>query len=234
MNKSILTATNLTAALATSIALLLPATVLGHEAGDFILRVGATTVAPDESSSLISTVSTGALAGTKVGVGDNTQLGLNFVYMLTDNYAVELLAATPFEHDLTAKGLDQFGFATTDLGTSDQLPPTLTLNYFLGNANSAIRPYLGVGVNYTTFFDKSLSSQARSELAANGLDLDDSFGVAYRAGVDWSISDNWLVNVSAWKIDIETDASFNSALGKVKVNADVDPWVYMISLGFRF
>lgn len=216
------------------LALTFPAVALSHEAGDFILRVGAVTVAPDESSSLISTVNTGALAGTKVGVGDSTQLGLNFVYMLTDNIGAEVLAATPFEHDLTAVGLDQYGFATRNLGTSDQLPPTLTFNYFLGDANSTIRPYVGLGVNYTTFFDKSLSSQARNELGANGLDIDDSFGIAYRAGVDWSLDDNWMLNASLWKIDIDTDASFNSALGKVTADVDIDPWVYMISLGYRF
>ena len=216
------------------LALSFPTVALSHEAGDFILRVGAVTVAPDESSSLISTVDTGALAGTKVGVGDNTQVGLNFVYMLSDNIGAEVLAATPFEHDLTAVGLDQYGFATRNLGTTDQLPPTLTLNYFLGDANSTIRPYVGLGVNYTTFFDKSLSSQARSELGASSLDIDDSFGLAYRAGIDWSLSDNWMLNASMWKIDIDTEASFNSALGKVTADVDIDPWVYMISLGYRF
>ena len=216
------------------LALSYPTLGLAHEAGDFILRVGAVTVAPDESSSLISTVNTGALGGTKAGVGDNTQVGLNIVYMLTDNIGAEVLAATPFEHDLTAAGLDQYGFATRSLGSTDQLPPTLTLNYFLGNAGSAIRPYLGIGVNYTTFFDKSLSSQARSELGASSLDLDDSYGLASRAGIDWNLSENWMLNASMWKIDIDTDASFNSALGKVSADVDIDPWVYMVSLGYRF
>ncbi|MBL4580501.1 MAG: outer membrane beta-barrel protein [Gammaproteobacteria bacterium] len=216
------------------LALSFPAAALSHEAGDFILRVGAISVAPNESSSVISTVNTGALSSTKVGVGNSTQVGLNFVYMLTDNIGAEVLAATPFEHDLTAIGLDQYGFATRNIGTADQLPPTLTFNYFLGNANSTIRPYIGLGVNYTTFFEKSLSSQARSELGASSLDLDDSFGIAYRAGIDWSLGDNWMLNASIWKIDISTDASFNSALGKVTADVDIDPWVTMISLGYRF
>lgn len=214
--------------------LLLPTAAFSHEAGDIIVRVGAVSVVPDESTSLISTATTGALAGTEVGIGDSTQLGLNLVYMFSDNIGLEVLAATPFEHDLKAKGLDQYGFSTTDLGSSDQLPPTVTLNYFLGNANSSIRPYVGVGVNYTTFFSKSLSNQAKSELGASRLDLDDSFGIAYRAGVDFNLGDRWILNASLWNIDIETDASFNSALGKVQVNADVDPWVYMVSLGYRF
>lgn len=222
------------ASLTVPLFLLLPTAAFSHEAGDIILRVGATSVVPDESSSLISATATGALAGTETGVGDSTQLGLNIVYMFSDNIGLEVLAATPFEHDLTAKGLDQYGFSTKDLGSSDQLPPTLTLNYFLGGANSLIRPYFGIGVNYTTFFDKSLSNQAKTELGASRLDLDDSFGVAYRAGVDFNIGDRWILNASLWNIDIETDASFNSALGKVKVNVDIDPWVYMVSLGYRF
>ncbi|NQV68932.1 MAG: outer membrane beta-barrel protein [Pseudohongiella sp.] len=222
------------ATLTVSLFLVLSAPAFSHEAGDIILRVGATSVAPDESTSLISAAATGPLSGTGAGVGDSTQLGLNLVYMLSDNIGIEVLAATPFEHDLTAKGLGLHGFSTTDLGSSHQLPPTLTLNYFLGGANSPIRPYIGIGVNYTTFFDKSLSNQAKSELGASNLELDDSFGLAYRAGIDFNIGDRWILNASLWNIDIETDASFNSALGKVKVNAEIDPWVYMVSLGYRF
>jgi outer membrane protein len=43
-----------------------------------------------------------------------------------------------------------------------------------------------------------------------------------------------MLNASMWKIDIDTDASFNSALGKVTADVDIDPWVYMLSLGYRF
>jgi outer membrane protein len=156
------------------------------------------------------------------------------VYMLSDNLALEVLAATPFEHDLKAAGLSQFGFATTDLGSSKQLPPTVSALYFFGNSSSTVRPCIGVGINYTTFFSKDLSSSAKNELAASSLDLDDSVGLSLRAGIDVILSDNWLLNASVWNIDIDTDASFNSALGKVKVGVDIDPWVYMISLGYRF
>ncbi len=222
------------ATLAFPFALLLPHTASSHEAGDIILRLGATAVIPDESTTLIDTAATGPLAATAAGVGNSTQLGLNLVYMVSDSLGVEVLAATPFEHDLSAKGLSAYGFTTTDLGTTDHLPPTVTLNYFFGGANSLIRPYLGVGVNYTTFFSKDLSSQAKSELAATSLDVDDSYGIAYRAGVDFILGDHWMLNASAWKIDIDTDVSFGSALGKVKVGAELDPMVYMISLGYRF
>jgi outer membrane protein len=214
--------------------LLAPTGAISHEAGDIIVRVGAASVRPEEESSTISTTATGALASTSVDANNNTQLGLNLVYMISDNFGIEVLAATPFEHDLTAAGLDLYGFNTTDLGSSKQLPPTVTAQYYFGSAQSSVRPYIGIGVNYTTFFSKDLSRDAKTELAANSLDLDDSFGLAARAGVDFILSNNWILNASLWKINIETDASFDSALGKVKVGADLNPWVYMVSLGYKF
>lgn len=208
--------------------------VLAHEAGDIILRVGATQVAPDDSSSVVSTATTGPLAATSVGVEDNTQLGLNLVWMWTDSIALEVLAATPFDHDLKVSGLDQYGFNTVDLGSTKQLPPTLSALYFFGSSSSSIRPYIGAGINYTTFFSKDFTSQAETELGANGLDLDDSWGLSGRAGIDIDLSDKWILNASVWAIDIDTDASFNSALGTVNASVDIDPLVYMISLGFQF
>ena len=233
MNNYSFGAVAMTSALISSI-LLFPFSAGANEAGDIILRVGAASVNPDDSSSLISTTATGALAATSVGVDDNTQLGLNLVYMVSDNWALEVLAATPFEHDISAAGLSQYGFSTTNLGSSKHLPPTVSALYFFGNSSSTIRPYLGVGVNYTAFFDKSLSGDARNELGANSLDIDDSYGLSTRAGVDIQLPGNWQLNASVWNIDIETDADFNSALGKVEVGVDVNPWVYMISLGYKF
>jgi len=226
--------TLLAVAVSTSAALGMSQSALGHEAGDWIFRIGATAVNPDVSSSVISTTATGPLPGTGADVKNNTQLGLNLVYMMSDNIGVELLAATPFEHDLEAEGLSSYNFDTTDLGSTKHLPPTLTANYFFGNANSAIRPYLGVGVNYTTFFSEELTRFARNELGARSLELSDSWGVAWRGGVDWELNDSWMINASFWKIDLETDATFGSALGRVKANVDVDPWVYMVSLGLKF
>lgn len=207
---------------------------VAHEAGDIIFRVGAAQVDPDESSTVVSTTATGPLTATGVGVEDNTQLGLNLVWMWTDSIALEVLAATPFDHDLNVAGLDQYGFSTTDLGSTKHLPPTLSALYFFGSSNSTIRPYIGAGVNYTTFFSKDFTSQAETELGANGLDLDDSWGLSARAGVDIHLGENWILNASMWTIDIDTDASFNSALGTVTSSVDIDPRVYMISLGYQF
>ena len=51
-----------------------------HQAGDIIVRAGAITVDPNESSSNISTAATGSLAGNKTTLDSDTQLGLNCLY----------------------------------------------------------------------------------------------------------------------------------------------------------
>ena len=62
--------------------------------------------------------------------------------------------------------------------------------------------------------------------------------LAGQLGMDYLLTDNLLVNASVWYVDIDTKASVNgpTALGysKTKVNVDVDPWVYMVGLGYKF
>ncbi|MDT8429106.1 MAG: OmpW family outer membrane protein [Pseudomonadales bacterium] len=212
----------------------LPASVAAQQQGDWIIRAGAATVEPKESSRALNTVAVGPLAATGVGVDPDTQLGLNLVYMLSDNIAIELLASTPFEHDLAVQGLGGFGFSTTRLGSGKHLPPTVTALYYFGQPAKRFRPYVGAGLNYTLFFEESLSSQARNELGANSLKLDDSVGWSVSAGFDYKLDQNWLINAAVRRINIETDASLGSALGRITTRVDIDPWVYMISLGYIF
>lgn len=215
------------ALLAASIALF-TLTAQAHKEGDWIVRAGAALVEPDESSSALDTQAAGKLAGTGVGVDTGSALGLTVAYMLSDSIGIELLAATPFEHDLSAQGV------IGDLGSVQHLPPTLSVQYYFMQG-SAIRPYVGVGLNYTTFFSEDVSSSAKSALGASNLDLDDSVGLAAQLGVDWQLDDKWLLNAAVWRIDIDTDATLDTtAVGRVKVDVDIDPWVYMIGLGYKF
>ena len=67
------------------------------------------------------------------------------------------------------------------------------------------------------------------------MDLDDSWGLALRAGVDYQLSDKWAVNAGLWYIDIDTEATLKTTgLGKIKVDVDIDPYVYMVGLSYKF
>jgi outer membrane protein len=205
---------------------------MAHEVGDFVVRAGAALAQPEDSSSAISINGIGKVAGTGAGVGNDTQLGLTASYIVAPHWGIELLASTPFEHEITGKGLG--GFGVDKLGTTKHLPPTLSLQYYFAAPQSAWQPYVGVGINYTLFFSESVSREAKTGLGASDLQLDDSVGLALEAGLDWTLADHWLVNVSVWKADMDTTATVNTALGKAKVDVDIDPWVYMVAVGYRF
>jgi outer membrane protein len=215
--------------------LLLPLTVAGlfvanilptyaYEKGDWIVRAGVTNVSPDASSSNVFVG--GADLGIGVNVGSNTQLGLNVAYFVTSNIAVELLAATPFSHDI---GLNSVGA----LGDTKHLPPTITVNYYLANPSSQFQPYVGLGVNYTVFFDEGFTD-ANKAAGFNDLSLDDSFGLSAQAGLDYVIDTNWHVNVSARWIDIDTEATFDLNGSQGVIDVEIDPMVYTVALGYRF
>jgi outer membrane protein len=190
------------------------------EAGSFVVRGGAVHVAPDDSSDSI-VLAGGTDTGTEAAVDSNTQLGLRATYMFTDSLGLGLLAATPFKHNITGNGGVLDG---VDLGETKHLPPTLTLQYYPMASGSALQPYAGIGVNYTTFFDE------QSDLGE--LTLEDSVGAAVELGVDYMLDDNFGLNAAVWYADIETEAEVKGVTEKFDVQ--IDPMVYMIGMSYKF
>ena len=188
---------------------------MAHEAGDMFIRGGLVNVMPSVNDN------TGA--GLDLDVDNNLQVGVTATYMYTDNIGIELLAATPFTHDITAGG--------TKVGETSHLPPSLMAQYYFGTASSDARPYLGVGLNYTVFFDEKLSTDLDQNGQTDTLSLDDSFGLALQAGVDYNISENLFVNASIWYMDINTDVTVN---GAATGDLDIDPVSVMASIGYTF
>lgn len=218
------------------------------EGGDFILRAGAVHVAPDDSSESITVGGNPLISGvdSKASVDSNSQLGLRATYMFTSNLGIGVLGATPFKHNINGGGdLSE----DTNLGETKHLPPTLTLQYFPMASSSALQPYVGVGVNYTTFFEEKTSDTLNTVVAdeygvpgaTTSLDLDDSVGVAVELGLDYMLSDNFGLNAAIWWADINTDATvtvFDStgayAAETDEFEVEIDPMVYMVGFTYKF
>ncbi|HCE2816153.1 TPA: outer membrane protein OmpW [Vibrio parahaemolyticus] len=204
------------------VAALVSPSVFAHKQGDFVLRVGAASVVPNDSSDKILG------SQEELKVDSNTQLGLTFGYMFTDNISLELLAATPFSHDIST---DLLGLG--DIADTKHLPPTLMVQYYFGEPQSKFRPYVGTGLNYTIFFDEGFNNKAKN-VGLTDLKLDDSFGLAANVGVDYMINDQWFLNASAWYANIETEATYKFGGAKQKTDVKINPWVFMISGGYKF
>ncbi len=204
------------------------------EQGDWLFHVRAININPNDDSSVLN-VDGGNLTGTGVSVDSNNSLDLSLGYMLTNNIAIEVLADLSSKHDVNVFGLpSELNVADgTKVVDSNVLPPTVFLQYHF-SPKSKIRPYAGLGLNYTLFFNANLTAGARTALGASNLDIDSSFGLAGQFGVDFEMKNDWSFNIDAKYIQIDTTASFDSALGPVKVDIEINPWVLGIGFGKTF
>lgn len=190
--------------------------VTAVEKGDWLVRFGVANVNPNDSSTGLSLVGSTAT----VGVDGNSQVFANLSYMIKENVALELLAATPFSHDIVGTGaLSGLG----KVGETKQLPPTFSIQYHF-KPKASVRPYVGAGINYTIFFSEKATNTITS------LKLDNSLGLAFQAGVDIDITKNWFFNADIRYINIETTATTDLGTAKVKIN----PTVISLGIGTRF
>ena len=161
--------------------------------------------------------------GLSVDVDGDVRPTISGEYFVADNVGVELLAAIPFHHDFELK--DATG-ATVLTGKTQHLPPTLSLQYHFDNDMMPmnLKPFVGVGVNYTTFFKERVSNGA-------DLEFDDSVGVAGHVGIDLPYAPTEAFRIDARYMDIKTDASLNgNDIGEV----DISPWVYGVAFVKQF
>ncbi|WP_136253042.1 OmpW/AlkL family protein [Onishia niordana] len=202
MNK----ATYLSAAIIATTSLMATQTAMAYQAGDIFVRGGVAQVEPSSDN--------GNLGGAELDVSDENGFTYGFGYLFTDKVGVELNSSEPFEHDLSLGG--------AGIGSVDRTPVNLLANYYpLGGTGGKVQPYVGVGVNYTTYSDEELS----------GLDIDDSWGATGQVGVDLALTDYLLLNGSVSYADVEADASLN---GNGIGTGDVDPVTIGGGITLRF
>jgi len=197
----------------------MPSIASANQAGDIIFRVGTATVRPTEGSDNVMGLGS-------FSIDNNTQMGLTLGYMFTDNIGVELLGATPFTHKV---GLNSTG----TIAEVKQLPPSLMAQYYFGEGQDKLRPYAGIGINYTTFYDADFNQTGR-DAGLSDLSVKDSWGVATQVGLDYNLADNWLLNMSVWWMDIDTDVKFKAGGEEQSISTRIDPWVFMFAVGYRF
>lgn len=194
---------------------------LAFEAGDTVIKAGIVGVMPDASSS--------AILGTTLDVKEGTSLGISYTYMFSKNMAMEVLGALPFTHDIEIKDGDT-------IGETKHLPPTISLQYH-APVSEDFSVYCGIGLNYTVFFEEEANDTLKGILGSNDVDLklDDSVGMAFQVGADWSINDQWGANLGIYVINIETNADvLVDGATAATVDVTIDPVVVMVGASMKF
>lgn len=197
---------NATKYLVASAVLAVSAAAVAAPVGSWNVGVGVAHVAPKSGTSPLANNTI------RAGVDSNTQPSLTAEYMVAPNVGAEILLATPFKHDINL----QADAARINAETK-HLPPTVSVNYHFNDLHPTIKPYAGLGLNYTTFFSEKIA------IPNAKLELKDSFGVAVQAGVDYNFTPTDAVRLNVRYIDIATDVKLNgNKIGTV----DINPTVY--------
>lgn len=193
-------------------------TAFAVPAGTWSVAAGAHMVNPKSDN---GTLADGTLS---VEVDDDIRPTISGEYFFADNVGVELLAAIPFHHDITLTDAD----GNKIDAKTQHLPPTLSLQYHFDGYDLPmnVKPFVGVGINYTTFFKERIYLGN-----GNDLELDDSVGVAGHVGLDIPFALTEAFRIDARYMDIKTDASLNgNDIGEV----DISPWVYGVAFVKQF
>src|SRR5271156_1861879 len=119
-------------------------------------------------------------------------LYVGIVHHFPANFALELALGYPPLAKIKGSGPATVGSVPYNgqvISSARWISPTLLFEYNFLDASSRWRPYIGVGVNYTTFYDRD--SPAAGNAASGGptrLSLTASVGPAATAGVTYRIS----------------------------------------------
>jgi len=219
------------------VAALVPSLAMA-EAGDIVVRLRATHIAPDESSKLgaqtdatlpagtlnsLGLAGTGAVTSTTLygspnatlQVDSNTIPEIDFSYYITKNIAAELILAIGTRHDVNVSGSGGV-LNTHALGSVNLLPPTLTAQWHF-NPDQTFDPYVGAGFSYVRAMDRSLNANVDGRPLGAGASVNlpihierNSFGPAIQVGFDYNLENRWLLNFDVKKIWFGTDVTVDT------------------------
>jgi outer membrane protein len=189
---------------------------VGKEAGSLMIRLRAIGVIPLNSSSSISVI------GGQVNTTAQAAPELDFSYFITDNIALELIAATT-RHSVSASDTT---LGHVDVGTVWALPPTLTLQYHFF-PHERLSPYVGAGLNATFFYGAHAAG-----FPVTSVSFSNNVGAAIQAGVDYNIGGHWFANLDVKQIFLNTTANIDH--GAIKAHTALNPLVVGAGVGYRF
>lgn len=193
-----------------------------------------------------------SLGGGSVFGGASTSISwsvipmLDVAYYFTKNWAIEAICCVSPHH---VQGIGSLNGGSVIKTWA--FPPSLMLQYHFTNFG-AFQPYLGVGVNFTTFWGTRGGNQTfpfvspalgpTGFLTAYSASVTPSWGVVGQAGADYMFNDHWGVNVDVKYIMMEPNAHVwamnRGVAGALYVPLDlavkVNPIVVSAGLTYRF
>jgi outer membrane protein len=201
-----------------------------QSAGQTLFKVGVNNINPQVDSGDLSAPS---LPNTKIDVKDATSLIVTAAYMVTDNVSTELFLGLPYKHDVVGAGSIA---SAGKLGTIKQVSPTIFAQYRFLDANSAFRPYAGLGLTYAYFYGEEGSGTLTALTNPGGgtatrMSVDSAWGWGPQLGATFRMQDRWYLDGSVIKTYVKTTSHLSTGQ---HIDTKLDPLSVNVSVGYRF
>jgi outer membrane protein len=192
------------------------------QAQDNIFKLGAIRYTTNSSTTGIK--GAGVPAGADAETGDATTLILVVERTLTPNIGIELVLGVPPR--IKSKATGSVAFLGDNVLSAKNVAPTLLVNYYFGEPANTLRPYLGVGLNYTRF------TSVKSSLAPK-VSMSDSLGAAIQVGVNFAFNKQSGLFASVARVDVQSDVV---AVGSTVLTTHIDfkPVTYSMGAYYKF
>jgi outer membrane protein len=177
-------------------------------------------------------------AGLNIKLEPTTTLYLAYVRRLSEHFDLEFAFGVPPKTKTKGKGpafLGSVPFNEQVISTAKWASPTLLLNYKFLDDTHALRPYVGIGVNHTIFFDRQ--STAAGNAVSGGptsVQLKPSTGIAGTIGLSYHVKDAWNVYASYSASKVTSDLSANTAGLTRTSRISFNPRAFVLSVGYSF
>ncbi|MGH8139223.1 MAG: OmpW/AlkL family protein [Steroidobacteraceae bacterium] len=161
-----------------------------------------------------------------------------YVRRLTEHFSAELALGVPPLTKTIGKGPATLGSVPYNgqvITTARWFAPTLLLQYNFLDESYRLRPYVGVGINYTNFYARQ--STAAGNAASGGptqIDLSRSFGPAGTVGLSYHVSGrfNLYASYSVSKVSTRLLASTAGVVRTTHIN--FGPRAFVLAAGYSF
>jgi outer membrane protein len=177
-------------------------------------------------------------AGVNLTAENLETLYVGVVHHFPDNFALELALGYPPLSKVKGTGPATLGSTPYDgqvISSARWISPTLLVEYNFLPVTAMLRPYIGVGVNYTTFYDRD--STAAGNAASGGptrISLTSSVGPAVTGGVTYRISDHWAMHASYGWSQVRTRFTGDTDGFVRSTHISFGPQALIISGGYSF
>jgi len=180
----------------------------------------------------------GTIPGLGADVKSITTAYAAYTRRLSEHFSVELAAGDPPTAKTVGVGPTSLGSVPYDgqtLITARWLSPTVLLEYTFFDEKSPIRPYVGVGINHTVFYNRVVTDAgAQVTGGPTSVSLSPSTGGAATVGLAYTIAPHWVAHVSYSVSNIHTSAIADTAGVERTAHISFAPKAAVVAVGYQF